>query len=115
MKQSPSRETESMPTTTTIHSLNAKLDQLALKLEAGEIAEYVRLASNPRRLLFRNLLAGIARGVGYAIGATVFLAILVYMLKMIGALNLPIIGDFIAEIVKIVQTQLQIDGYTGYQ
>lgn len=108
MSEASSHQRES----STISSLEQKIDELAKKMEAGEIAEYVRLANSPLKLLFRNLVAGIARGVGYAIGISVFLLLLLYLLRAIGALNLPIIGDFIADIVKIVQIQLKLDGYT---
>jgi len=47
---------------------------------------------------------------GIAIGVTLFTATIIYGLQKLGALNLPIIGDFIAEIVKIVQAQLELDG-----
>ncbi|MFD2672289.1 DUF5665 domain-containing protein [Marinicrinis sediminis] len=94
-----------------IQGIEERLERLAKKLESGEIAEYVRLANSPGKLLIRNLFAGIARGVGYAIGISVFLLLMLYILRALGALNLPIIGDFIADIVKIVQIQLKLDGY----
>ena len=64
----------------------------------------------PRRLILINILTGIARGVGIAIGVTIFTATIVYLLQKLGALNLPVVGDFIAEIVRIVQAQLELDG-----
>jgi len=94
----------------TINSLGEKLDQLILLLEQANIAGYVELLRNRRRLLYTNLLSGIARGVGIGIGFLVFTTGLIYFLQALGALNIPIIGDFIAEIVKIVQAQLNMDG-----
>ena len=58
---------------------------------------------NKKELLFNNLLAGIARGVGIGIGVTIITAILVVLLQKIVALNIPVIGEFIADIVDIVE------------
>lgn len=52
-----------------------------------------------------------SRGVGIAIGFTFFAATIVYILQLLGKLNLPIVGDYIADIVRIVQQQLQINPY----
>jgi hypothetical protein len=79
---------------------------LASELERSRIAEYTQLLHRPRRLMWLNLISGIARGVGYGIGLTVFAAAILYMLQVLGALNLPIIGDYIADLVRIVQRQL---------
>ncbi|WP_425311533.1 DUF5665 domain-containing protein [Paenibacillus alvei] len=85
--------------------------QIAQALEKSRISEYNELLFNPRKLIWVNLLGGAARGVGIAIGFTIFTAIIVYVLQYLGALNLPIIGDFIADIVRIVQHQLDTKFY----
>jgi hypothetical protein len=86
--------------------LAARLEKLALDLEKAQLMEYVELMRRPRALIWRNLLAGVARGVGIAIGFTFFAATIVWFLQALGALNLPIVGDYIADIVRIVQRQL---------
>lgn len=80
--------------------------QIAQLMEKSRITAYDELSFNPRRIIWINLLGGMARGIGMAIGFTIFTAIIVYILQYIGALNIPVIGDFIADIVKIVQHQL---------
>ena len=99
------------PTDSELNKINQKLDRisknLAKNLAYSEISEHVNLLNRPGKLIARNLLAGVARGVGIAIGFTVFLMMLLYFLKALGALDLPIIGDYIADIVKIVQAQLE--------
>lgn len=92
---------------TAMESLNVRLQKIAEQMEKSQFADYVMLLNRPRRLIFINLYSGIARGVGIAIGFTVFAALIVYFLRLLGALNLPIIGDFIADIVQIVQVQLE--------
>ncbi len=51
----------------------------------------------------RNLIAGIFRGVGIGIGVTVITAVLVILLQKIVTLNIPVIGEYIADIVHIVE------------
>ncbi|MDU0328674.1 DUF5665 domain-containing protein [Paenibacillus sp. 3LSP] len=81
------------------------------QLEKSRIAEYTELLNRPWRLIWLNLLSGTARGVGIAIGFTFFAATIIYILQILGALNLPIIGDYIADIVRIVQRQMELNTY----
>jgi uncharacterized membrane protein len=94
-----------------IATLRDRLEQIAQSIEKAQIADYVQLMQRPRRLIFLNLVAGISRGVGIAIGFTIFTSTIVYVLQIIGALDIPIIGGYIADIVKHVQLQLERDGY----
>jgi hypothetical protein len=86
--------------------LHDKVDDLALGMEKMKLAEYVQLLDNPRRLMYINFIAGLARGVGIAIGFTILGAIALYILKILVMFNLPLIGGFIAEIVKMVQLKV---------
>lgn len=81
------------------------------QLEKSRIAEYTELLNRPWRLVWLNLLSGTARGVGIAIGFTFFAATIIYILQLLGALNLPIVGDYIADIVRIVQRQMELNTY----
>lgn len=83
-----------------------KLDRIAITLEKTKIAEYVDLINNRRRLFYINFFQGLVRGFGMAIGFTALGALFIYLLKSLIKLNLPLIGDFISEIVKIVQENL---------
>jgi hypothetical protein len=87
--------------------LAVKVEKLALAVEKMQIAEYVEYLSNTRRLLTKNFLAGVARGLGMAVGFTILGALVIYMLRRLVLLNLPVIGDFIANIVKLVEYSLQ--------
>jgi hypothetical protein len=89
-----------------LRSLEDKVNNLALTMEKINLSEYVELLHNPWRLFWVNFLAGLARGVGIAIGGSLLVALLLYLLSQIAVLNLPLISDFIAEIVRLVQTQL---------
>lgn len=90
-----------------LRELNERIEQLALNMEKARFAEYVQLLERPRKLLWNHLVGGIARGVGIAIGFTVLTSTLLYVLQALGALDLPIVGDYIAQIVKHVQAQME--------
>ncbi|MNH97820.1 hypothetical protein D3C73_505260 [compost metagenome] len=81
---------------------------LVQQMEKARIAEYTQLLNSPWRLVWLNVLSGTARGLGIALGFTFFAATIIYVLQVLGALNLPIIGDYIADIVRIVQHQLEL-------
>ncbi|MFO7151634.1 MAG: DUF5665 domain-containing protein [Bacillota bacterium] len=89
-----------------IRQLRSKIDELSVSIEKLNLAEYLELYRNPSRLLYINFLAGIARGFGMAVGFTLLGALAIYILQRAVLLNLPLIGDFIAEIVRIVQEEL---------
>jgi len=94
-----------------LETVKKKLEAVSNDMERAKIAEYVDLLNRPVALLWRNLLGGLARGVGIALGFTFFAATIVYILQMLGKLNLPIVGDYIADIVRIVQHQLEGRAY----
>ena len=80
-----------------------KLDELNESLTKSNILEITTLIGNRKELLIRNFIAGISRGVGIGIGVTVITAILVVILQKIVTLNIPVIGEYVADIVDIVQ------------
>jgi hypothetical protein len=87
--------------------LNRKLEEISLSLEKLGIAEYVTMLNNPRRLFYINFWSGLIRGFGMAIGFTLLAALVIYILQKLAVLNTPLIGQFIADIVNIVQTRLR--------
>ncbi len=89
-----------------IETLIKKLDKLGAAMEKASIAQYIQLYQNPRRLMYLNFLGGIVRGFGLAVGFTAVGAIFLYALGKLAALNLPIVGEFIADITQIVQEKL---------
>lgn len=106
MNQEPGSSDENGYMDKVIH----KLDEISLMMEKLGIAEYVEMLNNPRRLFFINFWSGLIRGFGMAIGFTILAALVIYVLQKLVVLNTPLIGDFIADIVNIVQNQLEIHG-----
>ena len=87
-------------------SLEKKLDQLSMDMEKMKLAEYVDLLQHTKKLLYINFISGVARGLGIAVGFAVLGALMIYLLRWLQVLNIPVIGGFIAEIIKIVQLHL---------
>lgn len=83
--------------------LNKKLDDLNYLLTKNKILELAELLGNKKELLLRNIWSGIAKGIGIGIGVTIITAIILIILQKIVTWNIPIIGEYIADIVDIVQ------------
>lgn len=105
--EEPPRNDEKLSDEALLERLNQRVAKLVQEFEKFNIAEYLILLNNPRRFFWINFLGGVARGLGVALGATVVAAILISILQRVVVLNLPIIGDYIAEIVRIVQNRTQ--------
>lgn len=86
--------------------ITERMDLLAERMQKMNVAEYIELVRSPRRMIWINFLSGLARGLGVAVGATVLSALVLMLLFRLAELNVPVIGFFIARIVKIVQTYL---------
>lgn len=83
--------------------LTKKLDEVNNMLEKSNLREITYLLGNKKEIFLRNLFAGISRGIGIGIGVTVITAVLIIVLRRIVTLNIPVIGEFISDIVDIVE------------
>ena len=83
-----------------------KLDNINERLQKTQAIEISYILGNKREIIKRNLIAGIARGVGIGIGITIISAIIIYFLQRLIRLNIPVVGDYIGDIVSIVQKSL---------
>jgi hypothetical protein len=90
-----------------LKSIHRQVHKVAENIDRTQIADYVQLMNSPKKLVWTNMLAGLSRGVGFAIGFTIFATTILYLLRALGALNLPIVGGYIADIVRHVQYQLE--------
>lgn len=76
------------------------------KLKNQNMCEYLEFLENPRKVLWTNFVRGVASGLGMAIGFTILGALVIYLLKSMVKLNLPLIGQYIAQLVRIVQENM---------
>ena len=83
--------------------LQNSIDNLINIFQKSNIEDLSYILGNKKEIIKRNFLAGIARGVGIGIGVTIITAILIIILQKIVTLNIPIIGEYISDIIDIVQ------------
>lgn len=83
-------------------------EKLTRTMEKTRIAEYVQYLEHPGRLLWTNFLIGIARGLGSTIGLAIVVGFLIFFLQKLLLLNLPVISDFIADFILMVQENYNI-------
>lgn len=86
--------------------INEKIDNISEKLDKSNVFELSYVLGNKKEIIKRNLLAGISRGIGIGIGITIISAMIIYFLQRLILLNIPVIGDYIGDIVSIVQKNL---------
>lgn len=91
-------------------AINRKLDKISLNMEKFKFVDYVYYIEHPKKMLLANFMGGVARGFGIAIGFTLLGAVVIYLLQVAVKWKLPLIGEFISEIVNIVQENLRKTG-----
>jgi hypothetical protein len=79
------------------------LRRLVERLEAMRIADYLELLEKPRRLVVTNFIAGIARGLGFAIGTTIVFAVVIEVLRRLILINIPLISDYLVDIIRLIE------------
>ncbi len=83
--------------------LDNKMNKLIELFEKSNLEDVADLFSSKKELIKRNLIGGIFRGVGIGIGVSVITAVLVLILRKVVALNIPVLGGYIADLVEIVE------------
>lgn len=86
-----------------IEKLNENLDKINYILSKNNVIELVELLGNSKKLIWRNFISGISKGIGIGIGVTILSAVLIYLLQRIVRLNIPVIGEYISDIAQIVE------------
>lgn len=85
------------------NKLYKKIDELNAIMKKANIEEFGAIIGNKKEIFIRNILAGLARGVGIGIGVTIITAVIVIIMQKIIRLNIPVIGDYLADILEIVE------------
>ena len=86
--------------------LEERIDRLAGILERMRLDEYLEYVSNRKRMIAGHLLYGMMRGLGFTIGFTVLGALLIVLLKNLVSENIPLIGDFLAEVIHAIEARM---------
>lgn len=77
--------------------------------EAAGIIEYLEYLQSGKRLFWTNFKAGVAKGLGITVGATVVLAILVWFLAKLVAL--PVVGEYFAQAEDFIEEFMEASNY----
>ena len=83
-----------------------RLDKINYTLSQNNILELIELLGNRKKFFFRNFWSGIIKGIGTGIGFTILTAILLVVLQKIVPLNLPVISEYILDIIEIVKIKM---------
>ena len=83
------------------------MEKFIAAAERMRLDEYVRYQTDGRRRLRDAFLQGVARGLGIMVGFAVLGAAVLYLLQDLAQRNLPVISDFVAQVVMLVQLRLQ--------
>ena len=76
---------------------------LLQRLDNAGLTEYVKLSQKTGKILWLNFLSGIARGLGFSIGATLVLAVVYKILARIISMNIPYLTELLQQIMNMAK------------
>ncbi len=92
-----------------LRTLNRSIQRLAHRLEADNVAQFVTMTQRPWRMMWVNLMAGLARGVGIFLGAGVMGALALaiatwgvyYLLKVFDMI--PVVSEMTKSVQDLIK------------
>lgn len=82
------------------------LKKLNTKLSNNNFINFIEILGNWKKILWRNFISGVSKGIGIGIGFSIITAIILLFLQKIITLNIPIISQYISDIIEIINLQL---------
>lgn len=98
----PTKTSKKMTVTKLELELSKEVKDLTKEITKLKDLEFIQILKHPWRLMGLSLLKGIMVGFGSVLGATVLVALFVYLLSQISLV--PVIGDFVKDIIQEIQT-----------
>ncbi len=86
--------------------LDERIERIIDAAERMKLAEYVRYQSDRKRRLWDAFLEGVLRGLGFMVGFSMLGALVIYLLQSLALQNLPLIGDYVAKVVMLVESRI---------
>lgn len=80
------------------------LEKISAKMEASSFRDYIADSSKPMKIIWRNLLAGIARGIGLTVGAGFIVALTLKILYGLIRLNIPYLTELLKELISMIKS-----------
>lgn len=62
---------------------------------------YLQIIDNKRKFLWYNFLTGAAKGLGFVVGSTLLLALLLWVASQL--LSVPVIGRWVADLINYIE------------
>lgn len=84
-----------------------RMEEYLAQLERLRLPDYLRYLEDRKRFIRTQFVAGLLRGAGMAVGFTLLGAVIVLILQRLAQQNLPIIGNFLVDVVEFVQRRLE--------
>ena len=81
----------------------AQAELLLQRLDNAGLTEYVKLSQKTGKILWLNFLSGIARGLGFSIGATLVLAVVYKILTRIISMNIPYLTELLQQVMSMAK------------
>ena len=89
-----------------VEQIVRRLERAASRMEQTHLDAYLRYVRNWKKRFMVDFLSGVVRGIGFSVGFSILGALLIYILRNMALANLPVIGRFLAELVRIVEINL---------
>lgn len=86
--------------------LDERVERIIDAAERMKLAEYVRYQTDRKRRLRDAFFEGVLRGLGFMVGFSMLGALVIYLLQGLALQNLPLIGDYVAKVVMLVESRL---------
>ena len=81
----------------------AQTELLLQRLDNAGLTEYLKLSQQTGKILWLNFLSGIARGLGFSIGATLVLAVVYKILTRIISMNIPYLTELLQQVMSMAK------------
>ena len=86
--------------------LDERVEQIIDAAERMRLGEYVRFQSNRKARLRDAFWEGVLRGLGFMVGFSMIGALLIYIFQALMRANIPLIGDYLAKVVMLVESRM---------
>ncbi|MBQ7655298.1 MAG: hypothetical protein IJI53_06440 [Clostridia bacterium] len=86
--------------------LDERMERFIDAAERLRLGEYVRFHTDRKARLRDAFLEGVARGLGFMIGFSMLGALAIYLLQALARQNLPLIGDYLAKVIMLVESRI---------
>lgn len=87
--------------------LDERTERLISAVERLRLGEFVRFESDRKRRLADAFWQGVFRGLGIFVGFSILGALTIFILQAIARQNLPLIGDFVAKVILLVESRMR--------